>query len=111
MAIADSVLNSLQSEKIKLLKLIDSGKGDQEDNKRQLKNVSEKIRYRQNKLTAGTIVPETPKKVEPKNRSNNLRKNVVDLYNSGVRDAEAIAKKLCAKKQSVAWYMCKYRLK
>lgn len=109
MAIVDKVLNELQAEKLQIIKFIDSGKGDQEEYKRRLKNVSEKIRYRQKKLEENPQIAEEPTHAS-KAKVNSLKEKVIEGFKT-TKDIAELASKIGAKKASIAWYISKLQLK
>ena len=107
--IRDKLMDEMQAEKIRLVKLLDTHPGV-EGYKKALKNVNERIRYRQGKLQDNpSIAVPIPGIQKPVRVS--MKSIVADEWAKGDKDPESIAKKHGFKKPSVVWYISKLRLK
>ena len=104
MPIVDAELNKMQQEKQKLMRLPET-----DENKKLIKNLNERIRYRTNKLQ-GDPVEAKPIIVEKKKKVN-MKNAILEEVKGGNKDVNKIVGKYGFKKASVQWYFSQLKLR
>jgi len=110
MVLKDNKIDQFNKERQDLLRKLDKSPDD-EDLKRQLKNVNERIRVRTKKLEEDPSIAEIVVVKVKGSRQNSIKATILKAWNDDkLKDSKEIAKKYDFKLASVRWYVSKLQL-
>lgn len=108
-------INDMLKRKQDVVRMIEK-EGNNEDLKKELKNLTEKIRYYNKKMVENAEKDNSVKNVEIKQpkkekvkRENSMKSVVLKYIEKGITDADMIATKHDFKLSSVKWYLAKFK--